>query len=253
MKKKDLTIIQIVNVIEVSLVYIQRVLEKLIFYLHSLSEKAYDKKFAIDTFNSDVQLHQNPANHGYMPTPSKIFYKAMKEIEITEDDVFIDFGSGKGKVLLMASDYNFTKVIGVELSKKMVDICKQNIANFLRHSKITTKIKVVNSDVLDYQIPDESTIFFFFNPFGLITYAELLSKLKKSYLSRQRKITIIVFKPTPEINTLFSTHDWLKKIKSIYDMSFLCFKCYYCDIYTSENRIFSENELRTKYQTDFDF
>jgi len=47
---------------------------------------------------------------------------------------FVDYGSGKGRVLLVASDYAFKKIVGVEFSKVLNDVAVANIATY-RSSK----------------------------------------------------------------------------------------------------------------------
>jgi hypothetical protein len=47
---------------------------------------------------------------GYCPTRLEIFEKALSAFSIRHDDyIFIDFGSGEGRVLLLASEYPFRK------------------------------------------------------------------------------------------------------------------------------------------------
>src|ERR687885_509057 len=49
-------------------------------------------------------------------------HRLLRDIAISEDDVLIDFGSGKGRVLFLAAHYGFRKIIGVELSAKLNQI-----------------------------------------------------------------------------------------------------------------------------------
>src|SRR5580704_1011434 len=54
---------------------------------------------------------------GYWPTPPELFHEAFSTFSINYSEfTFIDFGSGKARVLLLASDYPFRKIIGVEFS-----------------------------------------------------------------------------------------------------------------------------------------
>src|SRR5712671_731625 len=40
---------------------------------------------------------------------------------------FIDFGSGKGRAMLVASQFHFRQVIGIELNPNLADIAQSNI------------------------------------------------------------------------------------------------------------------------------
>ncbi len=47
-----------------------------------------------------------------------------------QDFTFIDLGSGKGRVLLMASEYPFQKIIGVEFMPELHRAAQKNIAGY---------------------------------------------------------------------------------------------------------------------------
>jgi cyclopropane fatty-acyl-phospholipid synthase-like methyltransferase len=49
-------------------------------------------------------------------TDYRSFRRVMRHIGVREQDVFLDYGSGLGRVLLMAAQYPFRRVLGVELS-----------------------------------------------------------------------------------------------------------------------------------------
>ena len=52
----------------------------------------------------------------YFPTPSRFLKEALAGLDIRfEDFTFVDLGSGKGRVLFMASEFSFRKIIGVEI------------------------------------------------------------------------------------------------------------------------------------------
>ena len=56
----------------------------------------------------------------YQPTDAALFHEMIEAVRGQSDAdfhefVFIDLGSGKGRTLLMASDYPFRRIVGVEL------------------------------------------------------------------------------------------------------------------------------------------
>src|SRR5712691_7133679 len=55
-------------------------------------------------------------NSPYQPTEPVLFEEMLASIKIDfRNFTFIDLGSGKGRVLLLASDYPFRQIVGVEL------------------------------------------------------------------------------------------------------------------------------------------
>jgi len=84
--------------------------------------------------------NSNPTLKGtvvqYQGTSSRLFQAAMKDLDssVLKGD-FIDFGCGRGKVLLMALDYPFKKLHGVELSDKLVQEAEENLENYCAKKK----------------------------------------------------------------------------------------------------------------------
>ena len=72
----------------------------------------------------------------YQGTSSRLFQAAMKDLDssLLKGD-FIDFGCDRGKVLLMALDYPFMKLHGVELSDKLVQKAEKNLENYCAKKK----------------------------------------------------------------------------------------------------------------------
>ena len=129
----------------------------------------------------------------------------LKQCEITSQDVFVDFGCGKGAVLALAAEYSFHKVIGVEISKKLVDIAINNL-NRLR----VNKAEIVCKDAREYKDIDEITYFYFFNPFPECVFRIVMKNIKESYLKNKRKIVIIYYNPVCE-QIIIDTDIFVKK------------------------------------------
>ena len=108
-------------------------------------------------------------------------------MQFGSDDVFVDLGSGKGRVLLSVATKNLKKVIGIEIRKDMFDIAMEN----LEKSKMkNTPVEIVNADVATFDMK-EGTIFFMFNPFGINTQKRVLENIRSSLVVNPRQVRII--------------------------------------------------------------
>src|SRR3954454_18204342 len=71
-----------------------------------------------ETFLSNEGVSEDQARKGnnvYRPFWRKEFIQAINDIGIHPDVwIFVDIGSGKGKLLLLASHFNFEDIIGIE-------------------------------------------------------------------------------------------------------------------------------------------
>ncbi|MEQ4721109.1 methyltransferase domain-containing protein [Nonomuraea sp. B19D2] len=123
--------------------------------------------------------------------------KALPTSEVGERDVFVDFGSGMGRVIVQASQYPFKRVIGVELSEELTDIAKENVRN-MRVRRKCGEIELIASDVLDYDIPDDVTVAFFNNPFRGKIFSEVIDRLVASVDRAPRPVRMIYGNPLEE-------------------------------------------------------
>src|ERR1700733_13400481 len=72
----------------------------------------------------------------YQPTEPSLFREMMASLPIAFDEfTFVDLGSGKGRTLLMASDYPLKKIIGVEILPELHKIAQKNLAAYMSESR----------------------------------------------------------------------------------------------------------------------
>jgi hypothetical protein len=116
------------------------------------------------------------------------------------DYTFIDIGSGKGRVVMLASDHPFHKVIGVELSPTLVSIARRNLDKWKQSIHPCNDIVLVQSDVLETPFPDSPVLLYVFNPFDAYITQLLLDRLQALTLTRTAPIDIIYTRPEyPEL------------------------------------------------------
>ncbi len=148
----------------------------------------------------------SPSMRGYEPSNWLILKRIHQTIHFSPTDVFADFGSGKGKMVFLAARYPFKRVIGIEISKPLHDIAQKNIRN-TQKSFACENIHLVNMDVLDYEIPEDLTIAYFFNPFVNDIFIRVIDNIHQSFLQTPRSIWIVY--KNPKMRHHLDTCDWL--------------------------------------------
>jgi SAM-dependent methyltransferase len=125
----------------------------------------------------------------------------------------IDFGSGKGNVLLMLNRLGFKKILGIEFAEDLILASKKNIKNIQKkHSD--SEIGVICTDAVQYDIPSTYDVFFFYNPFNRSVFEKVLINIERSLELKKRTIYIIY------INAVISEEMFLKfNYKRIYSHS----------------------------------
>jgi hypothetical protein len=134
----------------------------------------------------------------YIPANWRTLRKTLQRDEVGPDDVFIDLGSGMGRMVLeAAASYPFKRVIGVELAQELHEIARSNVDNTRIRLKCKN-IELVQSDVLEYEIPDDVSIVFMNNPFRGPVFAAAVANLIASVDAHPRPVKLIYGNPTED-------------------------------------------------------
>jgi hypothetical protein len=123
---------------------------------------------------------------------------------------FIDLGSGKGRVLLMASDYPFNRIIGVEFMPDLARSSQKNVASYSNDRQRCRQIETLCMDARNFQFPDGPLVVYLFNPFSESTFALILENLRRSIEGSARPV-YIAYRFT-EFGSLLAQADWLERI-----------------------------------------
>src|SRR5438309_12076494 len=68
----------------------------------------------------------------YVPTDYRGFQRILNALRVRPGkDVFLDFGSGMGRAIIMAAKYPFRKIYGVEVAPQLNEIARQNVRSAL--------------------------------------------------------------------------------------------------------------------------
>ena len=128
----------------------------------------------------------------YKPTGWSILPRILPARQVSSDDVFIDYGSGMGRLLYeAAARYPFKRVIGLELSDELNDIARANLdRNSFRLR--CPNVEIVTADALTYDPPTDVTVAWFNNPFTGGIFETAVHKLLDVASGRLR---IIYFNP----------------------------------------------------------
>lgn len=132
----------------------------------------------------------------YEPVDALEFALTLESLQCSfEGWTFIDVGSGKGRSLLLASLFNFDRVIGLELSTSLHEVAEQNLRRQQRQDLICRDVQSICTDALAYDLPSDPLVLFFFNPFKKDLMTRMLSNIQESYLRNPRPIILIYNNP----------------------------------------------------------
>ena len=175
----------------------------------------YDWEHSVDTTRSNVgvstQFFTGITARPYFATEPWLFEQIMQAISVDFSQfTFIDLGSGKGRVLLMAADYPFQRIVGVEFMPELHRAAQKNISGFVSDRQQCRQIETICMDARDFEFPDGPLVVYLFNPFAEATFVAVLENLRQSIEQAPRPI-YVAYRFT-EHERFLAKAGWLQKI-----------------------------------------
>jgi len=147
--------------------------------------------------------------HFYWGSQPSVARSALATLPSCETFTFIDLGCGKGRPLLVASEFPFRDIIGVELSPTLVEIARANSAIIEKRYPGRTHIHVEVGDAGAYRLPPGNIVIFLYNPFGEGIMLKLVAALEAALANERRSIFVIY--QNPVFGACFDTSASLKR------------------------------------------
>jgi SAM-dependent methyltransferase len=164
-------------------------------------DQEFDARYGVSTGGEIPQTELDVKDptwiHGsaYVPTSPVDFAEVLGPLGLTyEETTFIDLGSGKGRVLLMAAALPFRRIVGVEFSAKLADVARENVQRYTGPKKCSD-LTVETMDATKYRLPDGPLVVFMYHPFDEKIMAAVAESVTASLRERPRRILIVYFKP----------------------------------------------------------
>jgi SAM-dependent methyltransferase len=194
----------------------------------------FDWKYGTDTMRwvdrsaletrSDNRSHSAP----YRATKVRPLLQLLSKLHLPRNCNFVDIGSGKGRVLLIASRYGFRRVVGIEFSGELCAIARRNAELFFRKTKPLSSIEVVEADATRYSFEAADRVLFMYNPFDGVIMAKVVDNIRRSLEENPRRIWLIYNTPLH--------HDVIKRAALFQMDSF-------CEIGGNHFRVYSNYEF----------
>ncbi len=108
---------------------------------------------------------------------------------------FIDVGSGKGRMLFVAAEYPFRKVMGVEFSNALHDDAVANLKRYKFPKRRCADIEPVHADAREFEFPNDNLVIYMFNPFGPEVMERMLANLERSLEKHPRHVIVVMLWP----------------------------------------------------------
>lgn len=135
----------------------------------------------------------------YMPTPGWVLRRILQRLPgAPAEFVFVDVGAGKGRMLLVAAELGYKRVVGVEFARELIDIARANAAGQRRRRPDATEVEVLHEDATTFAVPDEPCVFFLYHPFDAPVLEAFVENVRRFWEHRPRPIYLVYVNPVHE-------------------------------------------------------
>jgi hypothetical protein len=178
----------------------------------------FDLQFGVDTSGLLYDLrsgHPNdPYNNGYFAVAPSVFHGVLRALagRLGVDFrrfTFIDLGSGKGRALMLASDYPFREVVGVELSPALDHVARANIARYAAATGCRPATSLLG-DASEFPWPPGPLLIYLWNAFTRPVLEQVFHNLEASLANDPREVYLIYMHP--ELESSLMSYPWLIRL-----------------------------------------
>ena len=166
----------------------------------------YDWEYRVNTTSAALGWRERLLgvfHSPYQPTESVLFHEMLEALRQQihsdfHDFVFVDLGSGKGRTLLMASDYPFRRIVGVELLPALHQAAQENLSKYRSESQKCFALESICADATEFPFPAEPTVLYLFNPFPEAGLRRMIANLEQSLRAHPRAVYVLYHNPLLE-------------------------------------------------------
>ena len=168
-------------------------------------ENNWDKLLQIQTCGRD-EINADEYHHPYEPTPYTVLERLVNSGLITQEDVVLDYGCGKGRIGFFLSYRTKAKTIGIEYDDRILDIALENQKTTI--SRVKPDFVLTRAE--EYEVPPDVNRCYFFNPFSVEILRKVMARILESYYENPRELFLFFYYPSDEYISYLMTVDELE-------------------------------------------
>lgn len=180
------------------------------------SDVAFDSEWNVDTGGIYRPKEEDVCSenwaHGvrYQAVDPAALTQTLKGLNIApEQFTFVDFGSGKGRAVMIAAGFGFGKVIGIEYCADLNRIAAENLKQHPQIARRVQDIELVTADATQVALPGGPLVLYLFNPFSRAVMSQVVANVTASFREKPRRMVVIYF--TPYDADLWAAAGFLKR------------------------------------------
>lgn len=145
-----------------------------------------------DSSRHSLEYHRNE------PTEYPVLDLLLHRYSLNSDDHIVDIGCGKGRALFYLAKQTGCLATGVEYNERVYDHLYNNLKSFGQEHQEVANIHIVQQAAETFRFKPDQSVVYFFNPFSIKIFKEVIEHLIQSINQYPREVDIIMYYPHPE-------------------------------------------------------
>ena len=131
----------------------------------------------------------------YAGSQPSVLRVALAELPALESFTFLDLGCGKGRPLLVASEFPFRDILGVELSPSLAKVARRNAVIIAERYPQRTAVRIAVADASRFPLPAGDLVLFLYHPFDAELIAKVVAGVEEALSAERRSIYVVYYNP----------------------------------------------------------
>lgn len=179
----------------------------------------------------DAYLNINTKDIIYFDFDSKVYndyfeseptdYKDLEQLRnyyqpICTHPHFIDYGCGTGRALYFIHHFYQVPVTGIEVNADTFKLCEMNKKSYLAAHPSLQPIELFHMPAERYILNEKHNTFYFFNPFSIDIFSQVMKQIVRSYHDSPRLMELILYYPLAEYVDYLAYQTPFRRVKTIH-------------------------------------
>jgi SAM-dependent methyltransferase len=166
------------------------------------ADEAFDREWGTETSRA-VSVHDLGIGRARIAHCNR--YEASSEMMLQgplatlainpEEYDFIDYGAGKGRVMMLALQAGFRSVTGIELSTRLCAAAQANLDQFSSRFDARPRARVIGADATMYMPAGQNILAYFYNPFDASIMAVVRQRLEEALRDGTEQVVVVYANP----------------------------------------------------------
>lgn len=131
----------------------------------------------------------------YAGSQPSLVRRALASLGPVDDCTFLDLGCGKGRPLLVASEFPFRAIVGVELSPALAQVARRNAAVVAGRHPQRTAVRIEVADASSFALPAGDLVLFMYHPFAEPLVARVAAAVDAALAQAPRRLDVVYYNP----------------------------------------------------------